>query len=305
MRNVFRISLLVITLAACLSSARAQGGPPPGSYRDSCTNIQVRFWTLFANCQDRDGRWRSAVLADVKGCTGDVTNVNGELRCERGEGWRDRDSLPRGSYKETCRDIRRQGDMLVARCQTIDGRWMRSSLDDVQRCVGEIVNDNGQMQCSRQPFQANGPYMQTCSPVYVRGDDLRARCATRDGRWVWTSLDHFQDCRAPIVNWDGQLRCGGDRDEDHDRDRDREHDQDRDHDRDRDRDRDRDHDADREHALPGGTWSQTCRDVEIQGDRLHARCQTMHGDWRWSDLDDFRRCREGVVNVDGRLVCAN
>ncbi|HLW54002.1 MAG TPA: CVNH domain-containing protein [Candidatus Angelobacter sp.] len=295
MRNVLRLSLLVLTVAVYLGSARAQG-PPPGSYRQSCVNIQMRNWTLFANCQDMDGRWRSAVLPDVRGCVGDVTNINGELRCNRGEGWRGGDNFPRGSYRETCRDLRMRGDMLFARCETISGRWARSSLDDVQHCVGEIVNDDGQLQCSRAPWQASGPYMQTCSPVYVRGDDLRARCATRDGRWVWTSLDHYEACRAPIVNWDGQLRCGGgDRDADHDRDRDRDQGRDRDHDEDRDRDRPR---------LPGGTWSQSCRDVEMQGDRLHARCQTRDGDWRWTDLDDAWRCRQGVVNIDGHLVCA-
>jgi hypothetical protein len=286
MRNIFRLGLLVATMAACLSSARAQGGPPRGSYRETCVNIQMRNWTLFANCQDMDGRWRSAVLPDVRGCVGDVTNVNGELRCNRGEGWRDRDSFPRGSYKETCREIRLRGDSLFARCQTADGRWARTQLDDVDRCVGEIVNDDGQLQCSRSPWQANGPYMQTCSPVYVRGDDLRARCATRDGRWVWTSLDHYQACRGAIVNWDGQLRCGGgDRDDDRGRD---------DHDRDRDRDR----------PLPGGTWAQTCRDVEVQGDRIHARCEARNGEWRWTDLEDAWRCHEGLVNIDGRLACA-
>lgn len=293
MRNIVRTSLLVAVFAASLGSAKAQGGPPPGSYRQSCVNIQMRFWTLFANCQDTDGRWRSAVLPDVKNCMGDITNINGELRCNRGEGWRDRDSFPRGSYKETCRDIRLRGDMLFARCETINGRWMRTQLDDVGRCVGEVVNDDGQLQCSRQPWQANGPYMQSCSPVYVRGDDLRARCATRDGRWVWTSLDHFQACHGPIVNWDGQLRCGGgDRDDDRGREFDR------------DRDRDHDGDGDRDRRFPGGTWAQSCRDYEMQGDRLHARCQTMRGDWRWTDLDDAWRCRNGIVNLDGRLACA-
>jgi hypothetical protein len=296
MRNIFKVCLLVLTVAACLESAKAQE-VPPGTYRETCVNIRMSYGTLYANCQDRDGRWRSTSLPDVQRCTSEVTNIDGDLRCNRGEGWRFADNLPRGSYRETCRNLRMRGDMLFARCETISGRWMNATLFDVRRCVGEIVNDDGQLQCSRSPWQAAGPYMQTCSPVYVRGDDLRARCATRDGRWVWTALDHYQACHAPIVNWDGQLRCGGEREEHA-----------RDWDRDRDREREfRDHDHDvrvQPRPLPAGTWAETCRDIEMQGDRLHARCQNKDGGWRWTDLDDVDRCHRGVVNLDGHLTCA-
>lgn len=289
MRSAIKVCLLALTIATCATHARAQG-IPPGSYRQTCFNIQMQNWTLYANCQDVDGRWRTTSLPDVRSCVGDVTNVNGELRCNRGEAWRAPNNLPRGSYLETCRSAKLRGDRLFAKCETVSGDWVRSSLDDVQRCVGDIVNDDGQLQCSRQAWQAGGPYMQTCSPVYVRGDDLRARCQGRDGRWVWTSLDHYQDCRAPIVNWDGQLRCGGG-----------------DHDRDRDRDHDRDRDGDRGGYgpnLPPGSYVQTCRDIQIRGDHLLANCQDREGRWRASDLDDFQRCRQGIVNLDGHLACA-
>jgi hypothetical protein len=302
MRNIIRIGFTVAAIALCVGSAHGIQGPPEGSYRQTCSNIQMRDGTLYANCQDTDGRWRSTVLPEARECVGDVTNINGELRCNRREEWRERDSLPRGSYRETCREIRVRGDMLFARCQTISGRWMRSSLDDIGRCVGEIVNDDGRLQCGRRPWQAAGAYVQTCAPIYVNGDMLRARCQTRDGRWVWTSLNDFDHCREGIVNINGQLRCGGgDRDDrDRDRDRDRE-----DHDRDRDRDRD-DHDRDRDHDhdRPRGTYAQTCRDIEIRGDHLHARCQTRDGDWISADLDDFNRCRGDITNVDGHLVCS-
>jgi CVNH domain len=286
MRNLIRFGFIALTIALCHSSAYCMQGPPPGSYRQTCANIQMRSGTLFANCQDTDGRWRSTVLPAAYDCAGDVTNIDGELRCNRRDNWRDRDLLPRGSYRETCRDIRRNGDTLSAKCQAINGRWSRTALYDVDHCIGEVINDDGHLQCGRRSWQARGTYVQSCAPIYVRGDDLRARCQTRDGRWVWTSLDGFERCHGDVINIDGQLRCGeGDRD-DH-----------------RGGDRDDHGGGDRDRGLPRGTYVQTCKDIEIQGDRLHARCQTRDGRWEWTDLDDFRRCGD-VTNVDGHLVCS-
>lgn len=56
--------------------------------------------------------------------------------------------LPQGSYLSTCRGARLQGDTLVARCRTMDGSEQRSALAAVNRCVGDIGNNNGQLQCS-------------------------------------------------------------------------------------------------------------------------------------------------------------
>jgi hypothetical protein len=293
MRSLIRLGIIAAAVAFGYGSAHAVQGPPPGTYRASCANIQMRNWTLYANCQDTEGRWRSAVLPYVGDCVGDVSNINGQLRCSRRNDWRERDSLPRGSYAESCREIRMRGDLLTARCQSMSGRWMRTSLDNVGGCVGEVVNDDGQLQCGRRGWQESGSFVRTCAPIYVRGDDLRAKCQTGDGRWVWTTLDGFDRCGGRIININGQLRCG-------DRDRD---DWDRDADRWRDRDRDGDRDNDRDRRLPRGTYTQSCQNIEVRGDRLHARCQAANGRWNWTDLDDFRRCREGISNIDGRLVC--
>jgi len=284
MRNLIRLGLIAITAVVFGSSAFCVQGPPPGSYRQTCANIQMRNGTLFANCQDMEGRWRSTVLPAAYECVGDVTNINGELRCNRRNDWHDADNLPRGSYRETCRDIRVRGDSLSARCQTINGGWNRTGLNDIGRCIGEIVNDDGNLRCGRRPWQARGSFVETCSPIYVNGDTLRARCQTRDGRWVWTGLNDADACREGIVNIDGQLRCGGgDRDYDHDRDRDHDHDRDRD--------------------IPRGGYMQTCRNIERRGDTLHAECQMRDGRWIWSDLNDIDRCRGEINNDDGRLVC--
>ena len=291
MRYLIRFGFMAMTIMICCSSAFSQQGPPPGSYVQSCANIQMRDGNLYANCQDNDGRWRSTVLPAAYQCVGDVTNINGELRCNRRPDWRDQDSLPRGSYRLTCRSIRMRGDTLSAKCQASDGRWLRTSLNDVDRCVGEIVNDEGHLECGRQAWQAGGAFVQTCTPIYANGNVLRARCQTSDGRWVWSSLNNADSCRGGIVNVEGQLRCGGgDRD-----DGDRGRDQDRNGDRGRGQDN---------RGIPQGGYMQTCRNIERQGNRLHAQCETSDHRRLWTDLDDIDRCRGEINNDEGHLVCA-
>ena len=75
--------------------------------------------------------------------------------------------LPQGSYLQSCNGARIQGDTLVARCRTADGREERSALASVNRCVGDIGNNNGMLQCS----YAGGPppYGQAPPPGYGYG----------------------------------------------------------------------------------------------------------------------------------------
>ena len=55
---------------------------------------------------------------------------------------------PQGSYLQTCTDVRVQGDAVVATCRTADGRGQRSSLDGFKRCIGDIGNNNGVLECN-------------------------------------------------------------------------------------------------------------------------------------------------------------
>jgi CVNH domain len=126
---------------------------------------------------------------------------------------RDRDGdhgyAPRGSYSQSCREIHAQGNSLRAVCETVSGNWVATSINDYDRCVGEIVNDDGRLDCTRRGGRLvpAGSYVQSCRNVYVRGDNLRAMCQNRDGRWVWSELHDWDDCRRGIVNENGNLRC--------------------------------------------------------------------------------------------------
>jgi hypothetical protein len=62
-------------------------------------------------------------------------------------------SAPQGSYRTSCTDVRVEDRTLMAICRIADGREQRTSLTDVNRCVGDIGNDNGALTCSHgQPM---------------------------------------------------------------------------------------------------------------------------------------------------------
>jgi|SRR5271166_2951829 len=59
-------------------------------------------------------------------------------------------STPEGSYRASCTDVRveDQHRTLTAVCRIADGREQRTSLTDVDRCVGDIANDDGALKCN-------------------------------------------------------------------------------------------------------------------------------------------------------------
>jgi hypothetical protein len=67
-------------------------------------------------------------------------------------------SVPPGSYRASCTDIRVEDRTLAAVCRIADGREQTTSLTDVNRCVGDIGNGNGAPTCGHgQPM---APYRQ-------------------------------------------------------------------------------------------------------------------------------------------------
>ena len=198
--------------------------------------------------------------------------------------------IPQGSYQQTCNNVAVNGNVLSANCQDSRGNWINAQLPDMQRCNGDITNDNGALRCASSSYgpggyQAgngpNGSYMQSCQDVHVGGDDLHARCQRRDGSWHETKLDDYNKCRGDILNDDGNLKCV----------------------------------AGTSYGNPGAyqggypagvagdAYTRTCKDIKSHGDDLHARCQTRDGGWHETKLDDFKKCRGQIINDDGNLRC--
>ena len=122
------------------------GRTPQGSYQQSCRDIRISGATLTATCQDSRGRWQYSSL-NYRNCRDDIANQNGRLACGwnggGGGGW---GQIPAGSYQQSCRDVRANGNTLTATCQDSRGRWRSSSLN-YRDCRGDVANDNGQLTC--------------------------------------------------------------------------------------------------------------------------------------------------------------
>ena len=75
----------LLTALSCMPAAQAQG-VPPGSYRQSCTDVHIERGALVATCRGEHGRMNRSSLADVGRSTGDIGNNHGVLQCNYATG---------------------------------------------------------------------------------------------------------------------------------------------------------------------------------------------------------------------------
>ncbi len=161
----------------------------------------------------------------------------------------------------------------------------------------------------------SGSYQQTCRDIHVRGNTLEADCQNGNGQWNRTSMPDYGRCNGSIVNDAGNLRCSGDvngyNGGPYNRDRDRDWDRDRDRDRDRDWDRNRDRQGGYyngnnngyyQNGVPGGSYTQTCQNIQVSGNTLRASCQKGNGRYKNSSLRNFDQCND-ISNDNGNLRC--
>jgi hypothetical protein len=126
----------------CASGNTAQD-LPPGDYQRTCRDIRSNNNRLDASCQRTDGSWVNTWL-DYSSCGGSIVNDNGNLRCGSSTS---PGGVPSGSFQQTCRDIRGDGNTLNATCQRKDGTWNSTSLNHYGDCRGQIENEDGNLRC--------------------------------------------------------------------------------------------------------------------------------------------------------------
>jgi hypothetical protein len=305
----FIVVAAALAFIASWSAAQAEQYPP-GSWRQSCNNPRIKGSDDFtADCRTRDGRLRtSSIDLDSCGRGGPVGNDNGQLVCERyGGGWGGNNNsggwagkgVPQGPFRQSCRNERIEGsDDLVAECRRQNGGWRYTKID-LDRCRGQnIVNNNGHLECGNYRYGGDygryqlppGSWQQSCRNARVVRDDLFADCQQRNGNWVRASLD-LDDCRGQGVHNDnGRLRCGGQWNQG----------------------------GGNQggggwnqgggqgggYRMPGGSWSQSCRNAEIRGDDLYAQCRDRQGNWHSTRIDLDRCKNRGLMNDNGELRCS-
>jgi CVNH domain len=116
-----------------------------------------------------------------------------------------------------------------------------------------------------------GSYQQTCSDISVKKGNLYARCQDEKGKARSTKLAHYEKCGADIANKNGNLQCV--------------------------------HGEGSAPAQPRGSYTESCRDITMKGNTLHAVCKSLNGRESPTSLRNANRCAQGVVNVNGILNC--
>jgi hypothetical protein len=97
-------------------------------------------------------------------------------------------NLPRGSYLGSCSGAHIEGDTLIAHCRTVNGFEERSALSDVNRCAGDIANDNGALRCT----YGRGPVAGAPPPGVVRASE-RCDGLRRDEHELRDRVEHTWD----------------------------------------------------------------------------------------------------------------
>lgn len=132
-------------------------------------------------------------------------------------------------------------------------------------------------------FAPPGSYQNSCTNAYMDGNDLVATCRTIRGDEVESVLPNARNCRGDISNRNGQLSCNQNRgawapppDPE---------------------------DEPEEFEGPDGSYQQSCRAVEVNGNTLSAECRDGNGRFRYTELPNFNRCRGDISNRNGALFC--
>jgi major membrane immunogen (membrane-anchored lipoprotein) len=251
-------------LLAVLSNvqASAQSKMPDGSYKDTCRNMHMLVDIMTAQCQNDKGVWTNAKI-NLSFCEGDVRNDNGALKCKQ----KPAPSPPKGTYSESCRDVKVVGNELRASCQKKNGNWNNTRIK-YKKCDRDIWNDNGELSCSKKSGSKlpKGSYKNTCKDAYTDGNKLYAKCENRNGKWKNTNIN-YKNCSGDISNDNGQLVCGGG-----------------------------------QGKLPPGSYKNSCKNIYKEGNMLEADCKNKNGKWKHSSIK-FKNCKNGLWNDNGRLSC--
>ena len=266
-RSGLALLTLVLFIATFIifssASSFAQSKIPKGSYKETCNNLRVLKGYLSGYCLNDKGDSVPARIY-LDSCVGDIRNDNGELKCKQNPAYKP----PSGTYKNSCRDIKLEGNKLKAECQKKNGNYKRTSIN-YKNCSRDIWNDNGELSCKKKNGVKlpKGSYKDTCRNAYTEGKRLYAECKKRGGGWNESSIN-YKNCDKDISNDNGKLVCG------------------------------------KSHSgkLPSGSYKNSCKNMYMEGGVLEADCKNDNGKWKHSSIK-YKKCDKGIWNDNGKLRC--
>ena len=227
---------------------------PGGSYTKLCQAIYLDGGTLFASCKNNAGQWIDTSLPRVSQCVWGADDHNGTLACDK----------PPGPYQQTCQNFQVNGETLTANCKNNAGQWVTSSLPNLNRCVGDILDANGSVHCSTEAALPVGPYAELCQAIYINAGTVYASCKNRGGQWVSASLANASQCLWGLDDDNGLLTC----------------------------------------RLPSGPYAQMCQNIRLNGTTLSASCKNNAGQWVSTSLPNVNRCVGDTLDANGSLHCS-
>jgi hypothetical protein len=255
-------------------------GPWSGSFLQSCRDASIdKQGKLQAMCRKPNGTYKRSNLQAQK-CPGfRAGNRDGDLVCES-NGSTGGVSQWGGSFSQSCRDVSTGSNgVLTATCQTMNGRWNRTSLSPAQ-CSGRLAgNRDGTLFCEAEGVHGGsrpwrGSFSQSCRDASTDSSGvLTATCQTATGRWNRTSLSPAHCTGRKAGNREGTLFC----------------------------------EAEGVQGGAGqwrGSFSESCRDLatDVNG-VLTASCQTATGRWNRTTLSPAHCSGYKAGNRDGTLFC--
>jgi hypothetical protein len=132
------------------SGSNGRLGPWGGSFHQSCRDASVdKQGKLQATCRKDNGTYKRSNLQAHK-CPGfRAGNRNGDLFCES-DGTSSGAGHWGGSFSQSCRDVSTDANgVLTATCQTMSGRWNRTSLSAAQCSRRKAGNRDGTLFCEQ------------------------------------------------------------------------------------------------------------------------------------------------------------
>ena len=201
------LALVTGLAAASIVTASAQqyggyGYPPPGSYQQSCNNVQMRGSVLSASCTSTSGQ-RVYSSLNVNGCNGDIANVNGRLSCNGNYGYNNGYGNNNSGRDD---DEDNDGD-------SEHGHHHHHHPNG--NAYGYYGNRNGD---GNNGYGNNGgygyglppgSYQQSCTNARMSGSTLSAACTATNGSYISSSIDvrRCQSRGTDIANRNGYLSC--------------------------------------------------------------------------------------------------